>query len=318
MGVLILFHYAGRWESEGTSAFLKSEERSLTTAWLTRMNVIKPASVSFTEWTFKDLPERRVLMVHPPARLEWTLTEADRAVLLGFGFDPAVYGKPTNGADFILELVSQKFTHPVFRRRLDPVREAGDRGEKLQLVQLPPFEAGSRLVFRTEGGQFNDTAWDWIYLSQLKLRQGFSLQQKQYPRFNRYPQRVSGENFSIFEGQSGPFLFAPASSVMEFRLRGDERQVELDYGFLPNAYSEGGHTDGAIFRVELQSPDGGLRNLFEHYPKPSEQPGDRGLLTARILLPVHAAGDRLILSILPGEHGDASWDHTFLKRVEFK
>ena len=281
--------------------------------------IATPQKSTLERESYKDFDNLHVLMVHPPTQLEWVLDGTQHAVVIGFGFDPAVYDKDTNGADFVLELVGRKQKSVFFREHLDPVKQVKDRGERHRRVVLPPYEAGSRLIFRTEGGEFNNTAWDWVYLSQFQFARDDSDQVARYPGFNRFPIQISGENFAIFHDKSDrPFLYAGTPSVLEFKLNPSDTQMEFDYEFSPNSYSDGGHTNGAIFRVERKRADGKIEKLFENYPKPVEHNADRGLLKARVTLTKSRAGDRLILSILPGDNNDASWDHTFLRRVEFK
>lgn len=123
-----------------------------------------------------DLLQRRVIdgqqvvMLLPPAQVEWQLDDQVREVSLEFGYDPAAYdpGK-SNGTELMIEIVSPDSSYPLFQRFLDPARQPGDRGRQSVRVTLPPFAPGSRLVLRTDPGQYGDTAWDWVYLASLKL-----------------------------------------------------------------------------------------------------------------------------------------------------
>jgi hypothetical protein len=109
-------------------------------------------------------------MLLPPARVEWMLVDDVREVSLEFGFDPVAYEKgQSNGAELIMELADGGSVIPVYHRFLDPARQPGDRGPQQARVALPPFTLGSRLILRTDPGQYGDTAWDWVYLASLKL-----------------------------------------------------------------------------------------------------------------------------------------------------
>jgi len=114
--------------------------------------------------------QRRVLMLLPPARVEWPLDDEVREVSLEFGFDPAAYGPGrSNGANIFLEVVSPGYTRRIFQRFLDPARQPGDRGLLSARLRLPPFTPDSMLVVRTDPGPSRDTAWDWVYLASLQL-----------------------------------------------------------------------------------------------------------------------------------------------------
>jgi hypothetical protein len=321
VGMLVAYDAAKRWSYIGAALpgeYPGAGERFARVVPRPQQ-IPAPAKSSLSSYMFKRIGPAYGLVVDSPTRLEWELHESDRAVLFVVGFDPAAYDKNTNGADFILELISRGQTRLFYKLRLDPVTRMSDRGDQYHTVVLPPFEAGSQLVLRTAGGAFDDTGWDWLYLSRLQLLRDDSYQSARFPGFNRYPVRVVGESFlSLDYSPDTAVLVAPAPSTVEFGVKAGDRRLTFQYGFMLSAYSDGGRSDGAIFRVERIRSGAKAEVLFEQCPKPVENPADRGLLKADVSLESCQRGDRLLIEILPGDKNDRSWDHTFIRGVEFK
>lgn len=131
---------------------------------------ITPPSSSVDRLQTRVIGGRRVVMLLPPARVEWQLDDETREVSLEFGFDPAAYGPGrSNGAELILEVAQGTATRVIFRRYLDPEKQPGDRGPQSARVALPPLAPDSTLVLRTDPGPYGDNAWDWVYLARLRL-----------------------------------------------------------------------------------------------------------------------------------------------------
>ncbi|SDS24967.1 hypothetical protein [Opitutus sp. GAS368] len=133
-------------------------------------SALSPPSSTLDKLQQRVIGGRKVVMLLPPAQVEWPLDGEVREVSLEFGFDPEAYERGrSNGAELILEIISPESTHPVFQRFLDPARQPGDRGLQSARVTLPPFTPGSILVLQTDPGPYGDTAWDWVYLASLRL-----------------------------------------------------------------------------------------------------------------------------------------------------
>jgi len=258
-----------------------------------------------------------VLMLLPPAWLEWEIDPSVRNVSLGFGIERTAYERgDTDGADVILELFDGTSPHAVFQRRLDPIRQPADQGEQTKLVVLPPRSRPMKMVLRTGPGPTDNNSWDWVYLSRLRLHRDVASALRQFPGFNRIPRAVTGNQFWLFpdgDGHSLLFLAAPASLV--FGLAANPHQLELDYGFMETAYRDGGQTNGAILRIEIRSQSGGLTRLFEYYARPVEREADRKQLHAAVALPPLQPGDQLVVQLLPGDNDDASWDQLYIRRL---
>ena len=93
--------------------------------------------------------------------------------------------------------------------------------------------------------------------------------------------------------------------------------VRFDYGFSEGAYTNGGNTDGAVFRVERERPGQPAAVLFERLLQPQLQAADRGTLQADIDLAGSVRGDRLVVRIEPGPANNGAWDWTYLDHVRF-
>ena len=134
---------------------------------------LAPPSSVLDKLQQKYVGNRKVVMLLPPAQVEWLLVDEVREVSLEFGFDPIAYERgASNGAELILELADGATTHSIYHRFLDPARVPADRGPQQARVTLPPYALGSHLILRTDPGQYGDTAWDWVYLASLKLHRG--------------------------------------------------------------------------------------------------------------------------------------------------
>jgi hypothetical protein len=284
------------------------------------VNVALPLSTSFSQPDIRMVNGRKVLMLLPPARIEWSVDSSVRAIALGYGFEPTAYEQGvSDGADIFLELVDSSMTRPLFHRWLDPAHKSADRGRQDTVVVLPPLTKPAQLVLRTEAGPAGNNAWDWVYLCGFNFRRDQASALQQFPGFNRVPQEVVGDQIGLFQDDKGqPFLFIAAPASVAFDLQPQDHQVEVKYGFMRTAYADGGHTNGAILRMEIRSRSGQVVKLFEYYAKPVERETDRNLLHAKVTLPSHDSGDRLVIRLLPGDNNDASWDHTFIRSLSLE
>jgi hypothetical protein len=285
-----------------------------------RIHVAVPTPITpLDQLSRKDIGSKSVVMMLPPAAVEWKLDDDVREITVEFGFDPEAYERgESNGAEVIVELSSFLHTRAVYRRLLDPHRRPEDRGPQTARITLPPFTPGTHLVFRTATGEHNNNAWDWVYLATLQFRRSPRFIPEQFPGFSRVPDRADAE-LSVLAGEGADLhlqLHAPTS--LTYRLEGRERRLQFDYGLWPGAYTDGGHTDGAAFRVELQTTDQPGRVLFERLLSPAREPADRDVQRLDLALPPVAAGAQLIITIDPGPAGSAAWDWTYLRKLSLK
>jgi len=135
-----------------------------------RNNPIPPPETSLSGFQRKTIGQREVLMLLPPTQVEWNLESDVRAVSLEFGFDPVAFEQGhSNGADLYLEVTDAAGIHQAFHTFLNPAGQVDDRAPHRRVVTLPSFSAPARLILRSAPGPYSDTAWDWVYVSNLKL-----------------------------------------------------------------------------------------------------------------------------------------------------
>ncbi len=107
-----------------------------------------------------------------------------------------------------------------------------------------------------------------------------------------------------------------APSEMDFVLPPGAREVSGAFGFPEGAYTNGGHSDGAEFRVVWT--DGADRVVvFSRYLNPRDVPADRGLQRFHASLK-NLAGGQLRLEVDPGPHNDNGWDWSAWTDIEIK
>ncbi len=112
-----------------------------------------------------------VQRLHAPGRMQWSLQGDETAFAFDFGFVPEAYDKgASNGVIFLVELLLPSGAKQVlFERMLDPVRHTSDRGSQSGRVALSKITPGTQLLLRTDPGPFGDNAWDWSYVSRLRI-----------------------------------------------------------------------------------------------------------------------------------------------------
>ena len=94
------------------------------------------------------------------------------------------------------------------------------------------------------------------------------------------------------------------------------RRIRWDFGVLPGAYErEGEKTDGVVFIVAGEAPDGRRREIFRRLVDPARVPADRG--RQRAVIPYQAvAGETLVFLTRPNENNHYDWAYT--ARIEVK
>lgn len=256
-----------------------------------------------------------VQMMHPPAEIVWSLDNNTREIIFEYGFLPEAYRQNrTDGVELIFELHSSNVPiRHLFYRFLDPVRRSADRGPVTARLILPPFKPGARLVARTTPGPAGDGAWDWVYLGRVSPVSLPVYSSAQFPNFNRVPDTADADLSYLLDEAGKNLLILHAPALLTYQLSGKERRLRFDYGFKSGAYSKGGQTDGATFKVELHSAAGLVRILFEKELAPTGQAADRATHSANLVLPTIDPADKLLLRIDPGA-GNA-WDWTFITNL---
>jgi hypothetical protein len=94
------------------------------------------------------------------------------------------------------------------------------------------------------------------------------------------------------------------------------RQILWDFGLFPGAYErEGEKTDGVVFMVAGEAPDGRRREIFRRLLDPAGVPADRG--RQRAVIPYQAvAGETLVFLTRPNVTTHYDWAYS--SRIEVK
>lgn len=257
-----------------------------------------------------------VRYLHAPSEIVWPLTGVEREMVFHYGIDARAYEEgTTNGVEFMVEVrgPSGGVTR-AFARLLKPVGNPADRGQHVARVTLPVFAPGSRLVLRTDPGEYGDTAWDWAYVTRIDIRQG-RFTAEQFPGFSRVPDAAEDENAAVVELDGRKLFLLHVPGAVRFNLGGTEKKLSLGFGFLPGAYQDGGNTPGGDVVVELAHPGQPAREIFRRALRPVTAPADRGAQSAEIILPALAAGDILSVRTTTAPGGTNSWGWTYLSRL---
>lgn len=263
---------------------------------------------------------RSVLHLQAPAGLQWTLRGNERRLDFSYGLVPGAYEQgTTDGCGFTVSLHRGGLSRTIFRRLVQPRDRPADRGIQQARLILPPVTAGEILRVAVDVGPNGDNSWDWALLHGLGFTRSRAFLPAQFPSFQRLPDAASSPCDSLFPNRNGPFsLQLPASSVLEFILRGGESRVRFRYGFLPGAYEGGNETDGAHFNVLLRRADGSERILWARTLEPTTRMPDRGPQAADVPLGGIARGDRLIIRVEPGTAGDLTFDWTYVSSLSLE
>jgi hypothetical protein len=276
---------------------------------------IPEQDLALTQLPERNIDGRQVRMMLPPAEAVWPLDGTEREFIFEYGYDPVAWqkGEGGEGTEYRVELVtSGRAPSQLFRRVLDPAHIPTDRGPQTTRIVLSPFPPGTRLRVQTMPARFNDNSWAWTYITRIRFRRDPGYTHQQFPRFNRLPATAEAEYSSLLQKDGEPLRLLHAPAALTYVMGGSERRLRFDYGFLPGAYSNGGQTDGAVFRVALHCPDQPDRIVFERFLQPCENTGDRGDQSADLPLPALRRDDQLQVTIGAGPANNNAWDWTYI------
>ncbi|MEO6002399.1 MAG: hypothetical protein ABIZ04_11680 [Opitutus sp.] len=246
-----------------------------------------------------DFNGQGVRALQPPASVTWALNGKEREVLFEYGFHPRAYHEGrSNGADFIVEIHhAGDAPRRVFQRHLDPARVLADRGPLKSRVTLPPFAPDSRLVVRTEAGEFNDAAWDWVYLAPPKYLRQAGFTQEQFPNFNFVPDEAEANHSTVLEDPRVKVLLLNTPSRLTYGLDGTETRLRFSYGVEILAAAKAFEAGAARYSVKLRRGDEPVRVIFERMLQPRESREDRLRQFVQLELQQIRAGDQLSIEI---------------------
>ncbi len=119
----------------------------------------------------RNVHRREVLHLQTPGEFALPLTGNETDFYFTFGMEPRAYLEgETNGAELRVELHSPgQQARLLFTRSFDPKRTPTDRGLLAGHTELPSLPAGSQLVVRALPGEFNNSAWDWVFVTELRF-----------------------------------------------------------------------------------------------------------------------------------------------------
>lgn len=119
---------------------------------------------------------------------------------------------------------------------------------------------------------------------------------------------------TTIDGREAAILHAP--SRMIFEVPPGARLVTGKFGMMPGTYTDGGHTDGALFLVYWSNGADRIE-LFRRYLDPANNAADRGLQDFSGKLD-GVSGGRLFLEIQPGPNNDPGWDWTAWSNIKIE
>jgi hypothetical protein len=138
-----------------------------------------------------------------------------------------------------------------------------------------------------------------------------------FPGFEVAPTQIVAPTNAILQVAGKPVLFVPPNGEIHFDVPAYARLVRGELGFAPGAYSFGGATEGAQFRIEEQATDGSRRLLYSQTLTPLSNPADRGMKPFSV--PCGGEGQRqLILRSLPVSPNNPPWDLTCWGEIGFE
>jgi len=154
-------------------------------------------------------------------------------------------------------------------------------------------------VIRTEAGEFNDAAWDWVYLGQLLYVRSPTFTAEQFPRFNRPPDDAVIPR-SYLQAENGePALVIKAPGELTYILEANESRMHFTYGSEPASASaaSGENQRRTTIRVELRRANNAPVKLFERTLNPAIVPADRARTSVNLAIPGAQPDDIVVLRI---------------------
>ena len=120
----------------------------------------------------------------------------------------------------------------------------------------------------------------------------------------------------VIETPEGRALLLHASGEMMFAVPRGAKRISFGYGLREGAYTQGGHTAGVTFRVDLAYDSGNRVHLWSRLLDPVARSEDRGSQHIDLDLPQDGPS-RLILRTEPGLKDDNRWDWSYLSHLHF-
>lgn len=117
------------------------------------------------------LGDRQVVLMNAPGAMTFPLVPENHLLSFDAGLVPGAYLEgQTDGADYVVEMIDiQGIAHEIWRRELRPLTNEADRGDIACRVPLNPDPNHTRLRLRIDAGPAGNLAWDWTYLTNLRI-----------------------------------------------------------------------------------------------------------------------------------------------------
>lgn len=139
-----------------------------------------------------------------------------------------------------------------------------------------------------------------------------------YSRHNREPVSLVTGDTGIKELDNDPITIVHAPGSITWNLRPGDQQVLFSYGLMPQAYLNGGSTNGVEFNVEVLWPPNDGRIVFQRLLQPKTEPEDQGTQRARVYLPPYEPGAQLRIRTGAGPDNDGAYDQSYVSHVHIK
>lgn len=117
----------------------------------------------------QDIDGREVVIMHAPSRMTFALTAPVDRIAGAFGYPANAYtdGGETDGATFTIEWVDGESARELYRRDIDPLNEAGDRG--LIDFEVPDLDLPARGELKFSISMNEHPGWDWTAWAEIKI-----------------------------------------------------------------------------------------------------------------------------------------------------
>lgn len=139
-----------------------------------------------------------------------------------------------------------------------------------------------------------------------------------FPLFNRTPVNYVSEETGIRELNKEAIRIVHAPGSITWNLKPDDQQLIFSYGMMPQAYTDGGTTDGVTFHVEVLWPPHDGREIWNRFLTPLYHSTDQGMQRSRIMLPPFEPGAQLRIRTDAGPAGNGAYDQSYITRVQIK
>jgi hypothetical protein len=251
--------------------------------------------------------------LHAPARIVYNCpTEVDRISFI-HGLKSSVVPF-SDGYDLQVTWIAPDGSSiPIWEKRITPRTGKVFQSPMQEDIELPPRGSG-QLEFRFYSGQASDTHNDNLFFGHLKGHTaGPVIALGEYLAVAT-PDSLSGEG-PLRQGSEEEWI-ASVPTKIKWSVPTNLMSLSFNYGIRPEAYDPNGdsHSNGVLFKLELNRTNGSTEILFERLLEPYNHPDHRGPQSAQIELPRDADGE-LVFSTGPGWDDDASWDWAWIASI---